>query len=67
MADMKDLMTVKEAAEALGVTKARVDQFISDGSLSVAAKAGAVRLLSRKAVAAFAAVPRKPGPKPKEG
>ncbi|MBN9522385.1 hypothetical protein J0H58_28345 [bacterium] len=65
MGDFTDNITVRDAAAELGVTKARVDQYIRDGKLTVAATAGGLRWLNRKAVAAFKAVrTSKPGPKP---
>jgi len=60
------MMSVKEAADYLGVTKPRVDQFIKDKRLTVAEVAGGIRFLLRADVEAFKDRPRmKRGPKPK--
>lgn len=70
MGEFADHVSVKDAAAELGVTKARVDQYIRDGRLAVALVYAGVRLLRRKDVEAFRAAPKKkrgPQPKPKKG
>ena len=65
MGDFTDNITARDAAAELGVSKSRVEQFIREGKLHVAATAGGLRWLSRKAVAEFKATrTTKPGPKP---
>ena len=60
-------MTVRDVAAELGVTKARVDQFIKNGQLKVATRAGGMRWLSRKAVAKFKRLDRPAGRPQKRG
>lgn len=50
---MKECITVAEAAKELGLSKSRLEQFIGDGKLSVAAVVGNLRLVRRKDVAAL--------------
>lgn len=51
--ELKNLISVQEAAELLGVTRARVDQIIKDGRLEVVHKLAQRRLLDRKQVERF--------------
>jgi excisionase family DNA binding protein len=44
---MAEEWTVKDAADHLGVTRARVDQFIRDGRLTVVRTVGPVRMLRK--------------------
>ena len=66
MGDIADYLTVAQAADALGLSKSRVEQFIRDGRLAVATTMGSVRLLLRTDVAALKpSVRGKPGRPPK--
>lgn len=58
-----EYVTTKQAADALGVSKARVDQFCRDGRLK-SEMVGTVRLIRKTDLAAFKKVARAPG-KPK--
>ena len=51
--------TLRQAADALGVSKTRVEQFVRKGRLPVVDTVGGVRLVSRAAVAAMN---KRPGP-----
>ena len=55
MQDIKDLITPQEAADILGVSRSRVDQFIETDRLQVVARLGGkrTRLLDRRAVLRF--------------
>jgi excisionase family DNA binding protein len=69
MEDLSEYMTTREAAEALGVTKARVDQLCKAGRLKFVMK-GNSRLLQRADVEAFAKLDRpsgRPGKKTEAG
>jgi excisionase family DNA binding protein len=59
-----DLITTSEAAEILGVTPARVRQFVLDGRLN-GRKVGRDLLLDESEVRTFAAKPRKITGRPK--
>jgi hypothetical protein len=63
--DTRDLVTTKTAAELLGVSKARVDQFARGGKLAPVEIDG-VRFFRRSEVLAFAKQPRPEGRPPKE-
>lgn len=66
--DLKDCMTMLEAAQELGVSKSRVEQFVSleDGRLSVVHVVGNIRLVSRDAVKKLKDAPRKKRGRPKK-
>ena len=55
MQDVRDLVTPQEAADLLGVSRARVHQLIEAGRLEVVARLGGkkTRLLDHKAVQRF--------------
>lgn len=57
MADVPDEVTIREAAELLGKSKARVEQYVRDGRLKLSRTLGGLRLLLRADVLAF-----EPGP-----
>ena len=59
------LLTVKEAAERLGVTPGRVRQFIVEGRLK-GEKVGNVWVFTEDEIARFSEEPRRPGPKKKK-
>lgn len=50
---LEQYVSVQEAAELLGVTRARVDQIIKDGRLTVVVKLAQRRLLDREQVERF--------------
>jgi excisionase family DNA binding protein len=47
MGDISEYVTVAQAADLLGLSKSRVEQYIRSGSLAVASIVGNVRLLRR--------------------
>ncbi len=59
-----DWITIREAAELIGLTKRRVQVLVKAGRIP-ARKVGFQFLLPRTAVDAFASVPRDPGRPPK--
>lgn len=61
MGEFEDNMTLRDAAEELAVSKSRVEQFVRDGRLPIAAAAGGIRWVSRKKVAELKRIPRKGG------
>jgi excisionase family DNA binding protein len=60
MGDINEYMTTREAAEALGLSKARIDQFVRTGRLT-AVTVGNARLILRAEVEAMQKEPRPPG------
>jgi len=62
---LKDMVTVKEAAKQLGLSRARVQQFIDEGRLPAQKVASRIYLLDAKDVRKFSRIPRKAGRKPK--
>jgi excisionase family DNA binding protein len=60
MAELREYVTTVEAAELLGVSRARVDQFCRDGRLP-AEMVGMMRLIRRGDVMAFKKQPRPEG------
>ncbi len=59
-----EYMTLSEAARELAVSKSRVEQYLRDGRLTVAAQVGVVRLVLRSDVARLKRVPRRPRGRP---
>lgn len=58
----KDYLTTPEAADALGVSRGRVIQFVRDGRLK-AKRFGKIFLYPAAAIEKLRKIPRKPGPK----
>lgn len=65
MGDISEYVTSREAADLLGLSKARVDQFVRKGRLS-GVMVGNTRLIPRAEVEAMKKTPRPPG-RPKKG
>lgn len=57
-------MTLAEAADELELSKSRVEQYVRDGRLAVAARAGGVRFVLRSDVAELKRTPRRPRGRP---
>lgn len=64
--ELGDMVTVQEAARRLGVSRARVQQFIDDGRLPATKITPRMYLLDAKDIRQLAAVPRKAGRRPKK-
>ena len=60
---MTEYLTVREAAELLGVSRPRVWQFIEDGRLTPIRFGARSVLLSKRAIEEFAKLPRERGRK----
>ena len=56
-----DDITTSEAAELLGVSHRRVQQFVHDGRLQLTRKVRGAMLVDRRAVEALAKIPRPRG------
>lgn len=67
MGEFRDYMTLAEAAEELALSKSRVEQYVRDGRLAVAARAGGVRFVLRADVAKLKRTPRRPRGRPAAG
>ncbi|OHB81784.1 MAG: hypothetical protein A2W31_06560 [Planctomycetes bacterium RBG_16_64_10] len=57
----RELITQAQAARHLGVTRARIWQFLRAGRLRVADRPAGIPLLDRRAVEAFGRIVRRPG------
>jgi excisionase family DNA binding protein len=64
VSDFRDYMTLSEAAAELAVSKSRVEQYVRDGRLAVAARAGGVRFVLRSDVVRLKRTPRRPPGRP---
>ena len=62
--DFRDYMTLSEAAAELAVSKSRVEQYVRDGRLAVAVRAGGVRFVLRSDVVRLKRTPRRPPGRP---
>ena len=68
MGDLTDYLSLIDAARELGVSRARVDQYVRDGRLAVEWIAGR-RVVLRSTITELKKIPRPPGrpPKPTPG
>lgn len=64
--ELRDMVTVQEAARRLGVSRARVQQFIDNGRLPATKITPRMYLLDARDIRQFAAIPRKAGRRPKK-
>jgi hypothetical protein len=62
--DFRDYMTLSETAAELAVSKSRVEQYVRDGRLAVAVRAGGVRFVLRSDVVRLKRTPRRPPGRP---
>ncbi len=60
-------LSTKDVARRLGVSVARVSQFVLEERLDVAARVGTTMFFLPGEVSRFSKLPRKPGPKKKNG
>jgi len=63
MGDIANYLSLLKAAQELGVSKSRMEQFVRDGRIAVEWFEGR-RVVTKEAVAALKLIPRSPGKPP---